>query len=96
MYPMFEISTSHREPVSCGAVKLDKPATSGYIMLLEGEFDPVDMSREAFLYVDSRRVAMSPQVDRSYRFDEIEPGTYTLLALIYPDESVFKHRRPIE
>ncbi len=73
--------------VVSGAVKLDKPATSGYIMLLEGEFDPVDMSREAFLYVDSRRVAMSPQVDRSYRFDEIEPGTYTLLALIYPDES---------
>lgn len=71
--------------VVSGAVKLDKPAENGYIMLLAGEFNPAELSRETLLHIDSRKVGISQKPSAPYRFDELEPGTYTLLALIHPD-----------
>ena len=71
--------------VVSGAVKLDEPAENGYIMLLAGEFDPAELSRETLLHVDSKKVGMSQKPSAPYRFDELEPGSYTLLALIHPD-----------
>jgi RNA polymerase sigma-70 factor (ECF subfamily) len=73
--------------VVSGNVKLDIPATNGSVLLLEGEFDPAELSREAFLHIDSQKVGISQKPNDPYRFDELEPGTYTLLALIFPDET---------
>jgi RNA polymerase sigma-70 factor (ECF subfamily) len=70
-----------------GTVKLDIPAANGCVILLDGDFDPANLSRQEFLYLDSQKVAMSTNPNKPFRFDELESGTYTLLALIYPDES---------
>lgn len=73
--------------VISGAIRLDKPAPNGSILLLEGEFDPTELSRDALLHIDFLKVGISQKPTDPYRFDELEPGTYTLFALIHPDET---------
>ncbi|GMV93206.1 MAG: hypothetical protein AMXMBFR82_29840 [Candidatus Hydrogenedentota bacterium] len=77
--------------VISGSVQLENPRENGAILLLDGEFDPAEFSRSTLLYIDFEKVGISQKPMEPYRFDELEAGTYTLLALIYSDETAMSN-----
>ncbi|MCL4693870.1 MAG: hypothetical protein KJ060_15335, partial [Candidatus Hydrogenedentes bacterium] len=77
--------------VISGSVQLEEPRKNGAILLLDGEFSPAELSRSTLLYIDFEKVGISQKPMEPYRFDELEAGTYTLLALVYSDETAMSN-----
>ncbi len=77
--------------VISGSVQVEEPRENGAILLLDGEFSPAELSRSTLLYIDFEKAGISQKPMEPYRFDELEPGMYTLLALIYSDETTMSN-----
>lgn len=88
---VYDVDIQPGTGVISGSVQLEEPRKNGAILLLDGEFSPAELSRSTLLYIDFEKVGISQKPMEPYRFDELEAGTYTLLALIYSDETAMSN-----
>jgi len=67
--------------------RIDHPceACHGAVCIVKGELVLERFTVSALQNLDSLMVAHSYEIGETYRFDGLQPGTYTLLVLLYPD-----------
>ena len=69
-----------------GRIDIPRRDCNGAVCILDGEVVLEEFTLSVLESLDSRMAAYTNQMNGTYRFDGLAPGTYTLLVVIYPDD----------